>query len=88
MSENLPRALPVGLGGALHPDSWEIPKVFTFLAERADIPGVDMDATFNMGVGMVLVVADDALPEVLDVLGEARAVEIGRVREGSGIWLS
>ena len=88
MPENLPRALPVGLGGALHPGSWDIPKVFTFLAQRADIPGEDMDATFNMGVGMVLVVSEEALPEVLEELGGIGAVDIGRVREGSGIWPS
>jgi phosphoribosylaminoimidazole (AIR) synthetase len=43
-----------------------------------------------MGIGLVLVVSDDAVPEALRGLGEAgfEAAEIGRVREGSGVWLS
>ncbi|HEX9823367.1 MAG TPA: phosphoribosylformylglycinamidine cyclo-ligase [Actinomycetota bacterium] len=89
MAENLPRALPVGLGAEISP-VWTVPKVFRFLASRADISMDDMRATFNMGIGMVLVVGGDALPGALRGLEEAgvEAMEIGRVRKGSGVWQS
>ena len=62
--ENLPRALPPGLGARIDLASWPLPPVFAWIAGEADAPRDEMLRTFNCGVGMAAVVerraADDA----------------------------
>jgi phosphoribosylformylglycinamidine cyclo-ligase len=82
ITENLPRALPEGLTFVLDRDSWEIPPLFTWLQQAGQIADDEMFRAFNMGVGMILVVAPEAADAVLDRLrrsGEA-AWRLGRVR--------
>jgi phosphoribosylformylglycinamidine cyclo-ligase len=84
IAENLPRALPDGLGAMLHRGSWPEPPIFGLLRGASGISDDDLFATFNMGVGMLLIVAPDAAPDVL-----ARSVHgafrIGEVTSGSGV---
>ena len=54
--ENIPRALPDGLGAQIHRGSWPEPPIFDVVAEAAGVSDDDLFATFNMGIGMVLVV--------------------------------
>ncbi len=87
--ENVPRALPDGLGGALVVGSWPVPPVFDLIRDAGDVSDDDMAATFNMGIGMVLVVPS---PRVADVTRRARsagigASDVGRVEPGSGVRL-
>jgi phosphoribosylformylglycinamidine cyclo-ligase len=63
--ENLPRALPEGLGAALTRGSWREHPIFGVIREAAGVPDDDMFATFNMGVGIVLVVAPAQASEVV-----------------------
>jgi phosphoribosylformylglycinamidine cyclo-ligase len=56
ITDNLPRILPDGLQAVIKVGAWEIPPVFRLLAEEGQVPEDDMWRTFNLGVGMVLVV--------------------------------
>ncbi len=79
--ENLPRCLPPDRSVAITP--WTIPPLFTWLQEMGDVPTPAMFHTFNMGIGMAVVVPDlDYLTWFRD-----RGMEcypIGRVIEGQG----
>ena len=81
--ENVPRVLPPGLGARIERGTWTEPPIFDEIRRRADATDTDMLATFNMGIGMVLVVGPD---EVDDVLSRARgSTRIGDVVPGSGL---
>jgi phosphoribosylformylglycinamidine cyclo-ligase len=73
LTDNLPRVLPDGAAARIDRGSWSVPPLFTFLQERGGVAGDEMFRTFNMGIGMVAVVApSDAgrLERHLDRLGE------------------
>jgi phosphoribosylformylglycinamidine cyclo-ligase len=79
---NLPRALPAGLGAVIDRGSWEVPQVFRVLAELGTVPEVDQWDTWNMGIGLVVIVpASDAAAALRVVPG---AVNIGRVEAATG----
>jgi phosphoribosylformylglycinamidine cyclo-ligase len=61
-----------------------VPPVFDLIAEMSGASPDDLYATFNMGVGMVLVVAADRAPEVLEAAGPG-AARIGEVVPGAGV---
>lgn len=71
ITDNLPRILPDGLSAVIKVGAWEIPPVFRFLAEKGQVPEEDMWRTFNLGVGMILVVAPKMLDKVLRSLRRA-----------------
>jgi phosphoribosylformylglycinamidine cyclo-ligase len=81
--ENVPRALPDGLGARIERGTWREHAIFDLVRDRAGASDDDMLATFNMGVGMVLVVGRDDVGDVLSRI--AGAVRIGEVVEGSGV---
>ncbi|HEX9891008.1 MAG TPA: phosphoribosylformylglycinamidine cyclo-ligase [Actinomycetota bacterium] len=83
LMENVPRMLPEGLGATLDRSAWAVPEVFTFLAERADIPHGDMARTFNLGLGMVLAAPGGG--GALDLLAPAGAAVVGEVVPGQGV---
>ena len=66
--ENPPRAIAEGLVARFDWDSWELPAVFQWLAEVGGVSEHELRRTFNRGVGMMLIVAPEHLPEVLDGL--------------------
>jgi phosphoribosylformylglycinamidine cyclo-ligase len=84
---NIPRVLPEGLGARLRRGSWEVPPLFRLIQKGGGISDEEMERTFNMGVGMVVVVAPDDLHEVehsLERRGETSFL-IGSVVAGSGV---
>ena len=83
-TENVPRVLPPGLGAVIELGSWPVPPVFGLVLEAAGATDEDAYATFNMGVGMVLVVAPADVDAVLSEAGPA-AHRIGSVVPGSGL---
>jgi phosphoribosylformylglycinamidine cyclo-ligase len=87
--ENVPRALPDGLGATIALGTWTVPPVFDLVAEAAGASRDDMFATFNMGVGMVLVVPDGTADEMIARAGasETPAWRMGQVTTGAGIDL-
>ena len=66
--ENIPRCLPDGLTALVNRKSVRVPPIFDVLAQAGDIPQHEMYATFNMGVGMVLVVKKDLAARAVEVL--------------------
>ncbi|MCU0293453.1 MAG: phosphoribosylformylglycinamidine cyclo-ligase [Thermoanaerobaculaceae bacterium] len=66
--DNLPRALPGTLGAEIYLDSWDEPPLFSVLRRAGSVPENDMRRTFNLGVGMILIVADAHLGDVLETL--------------------
>ena len=82
--ENIPRCLPEGMRAVVDRSSLRVPPIFDLLAKQGGIPENEMFSTFNMGVGMVLVVgredADRAL-KLLHQAGEA-AWLLGEVQQG------
>lgn len=87
LPENLPRVLPAGLGAEVREGSWPVPPVFGLVREAAGASAEDMRATFNMGIGMVLVVPSERVPEVLErsTAAGTSAFEIGRVLGPDGL---
>jgi phosphoribosylformylglycinamidine cyclo-ligase len=67
---NLPRALPAGLGYRLDLKAWEVPGIFREIQMRGRVGEEEMFGTFNMGIGMVLVMDRDDVPEGATVIGE------------------
>ena len=67
---NLPRCLPDGLGAVLDRKKWEVPPIFGEIQRRGRVSDDEMYATFNMGLGMVLVVDPADLGPGSLVVGE------------------
>jgi phosphoribosylformylglycinamidine cyclo-ligase len=86
-TDNVPRVLPEGLGAVIDRGSWDVPVLFRELARRGPVERDEMDRTFNMGIGMVLIVSVDAVDRMMERLADAgeRPVVIGRVDDGSGV---
>jgi len=73
ITENLPRVLPLGTSAEVNLSSWQISPLYQFLQHQGNIDQAEMLKTFNMGVGMVLVVpaeAAEAVCETARTLGE------------------
>jgi phosphoribosylformylglycinamidine cyclo-ligase len=79
---NVPRTLPDGLGVEVHTGSWPVPPIFNLIQSRGDIEDTEMVRTFNVGVGLTVVVAADQADAALDAVPEAR--RIGLVVEADG----
>ena len=72
--ENVPRALPEGLGARFDTATWALPPVFSILQERSDVARDEMYRVFNMGLGMVLVCEPSKVSEIESLAPEARVV--------------
>ncbi|MCX7252649.1 MAG: phosphoribosylformylglycinamidine cyclo-ligase [Burkholderiales bacterium] len=85
--ENIPRVLPEGTAAQLVKGSWPQSELFAWLQATAGIDDIEMNRTFNNGIGMVVVVAAEeaaATAATLRELGES-VYEIGRIAEqGAG----
>jgi len=86
MLDNLPRVLPEGLGAAIRRGSWPEHEIFGLVQEASGASDDDLFSTFNMGLGMLLVVGPDAAPEVL-ARSAHDAYRIGDISAGSGVRL-
>ncbi|MGN1144208.1 MAG: phosphoribosylformylglycinamidine cyclo-ligase [Anaerovoracaceae bacterium] len=89
--ENIPRSLPKGYSAKIKKDDVKVLPIFKLLAETGNIPERDMFNTYNMGVGMSIVVAAEDAEKALEVLkanGEDAYVmgEIVKGDEGVILW--
>jgi len=83
ITDNLPRILPKGLAARVDVSAWTIPQIFERLREIGNIDPADYRRTFNLGIGMILVVSKRNVAKVratLALLGEPCS-EIGEVVE-------
>ena len=68
--ENIPRSIPQGLGARIEKSAVRVLPIFDLIAKKGNIPERDMFNTFNMGVGMSVVVAAEDADKALQVLRE------------------
>jgi len=83
---NLDRVLPDDLDAVIQRGTWEILPIFRFIRERGKVETEEMYRTFNMGVGMILVVAEERAQRVQDFLAarDEQFYLIGEITDGSG----
>ena len=83
--ENMPRMLRDGVSLKINKNSYEVPPIFKLIAERGNIPERDMYNTFNMGIGMSVIVPENEVEKSLEILRQAgeEAYLIGEVIEGN-----
>lgn len=85
--ENVPRALPDGLGAEIEASAWPGLPVLDLVRRTADLSSQEMFSTFNMGIGLMLAVPASSRAEVLSRAKDADmpAYEIGRVVSRPGV---
>ncbi len=83
LPENLPRALPDGLGATLIPGSWPMPAAIAAIIASGRVADGDAWDTFNMGIGLCIVAPESAQPAIADRIPDACV--IGRVGPGAGM---
>jgi phosphoribosylformylglycinamidine cyclo-ligase len=84
ITENLPRVLPRGTAAAIELGTWPVQPIFEHLQQLGNVPQDEMLRTFNMGLGMLLVVPSAKFKKaqsVLERVGE-KAHTIGRIVKG------
>lgn len=83
--ENIPRALPDHMGAEINGAAWTIPPVFRLLQEWGNVDWTEMYRTFNMGIGMVLIVSSDEADRITARLNAQNETvyHIGHVTEGA-----
>ena len=79
--ENVPRIIPENLCAKIEASAIKIPSIMLELEKRGNIARSEMYGTFNMGVGMVIVVDENHAAKVLDLLEDAYIV--GEITEGN-----
>ena len=82
--ENMPRMLRDGVSIKITKDSYPVLPIFKLIQERGNIPERDMYNTFNMGIGMAIIVRADEAEKTIQILekyGE-KAYKIGEIIEG------
>ena len=82
--ENLPRAYNEILNARITKGSWPILPIFNLLQEKGNIPEHDMFNTFNMGIGMAMIVSPEDVEKTISILKESGvdAYQIGVMEEG------
>ena len=69
--ENVPRVLPDGIAASFEKGTWDIPPIFAVLQRDGEITEKEMFSTFNMGIGMMMFVAEADLTGVMAALEAA-----------------
>jgi phosphoribosylformylglycinamidine cyclo-ligase len=79
--DNLPRILPANCDAMIETKSWKVPAIFQILQQNGDIDPQELYQVFNMGIGMVAIVAPADAEKIMPML---RAKRIGRTVRGTG----
>ncbi len=84
--ENLPRILPPGVDAVMDITAWPNRSIFEVIQKAGEIDQIEMFNTFNMGIGMALVVDHNDIRETIEVFANSayRPFLIGQVLEGCG----
>ncbi|MEK4249378.1 phosphoribosylformylglycinamidine cyclo-ligase [Paenibacillus sp. FSL W7-1287] len=85
--ENIPRVLPEGVNVDITYGSWPVLPIFELMQQKGSISNRDMFTTFNMGIGLVVVVPAEQAEDAIRIAGELgeKAYRIGTVTEGQRI---
>jgi phosphoribosylformylglycinamidine cyclo-ligase len=81
LPENLPRALPAGHGARIDPARWDRGAVFERILASGRVDEDDAWRTFNMGIGMCVIVAAEDADRAAAAIDDARV--IGRIEAGA-----
>lgn len=86
---NIPRVLPKGVGAQVVTSSWQPPALFRIISEGGPVARDEMFRTFNMGVGMILIVSPELTGEVTRSLIERGqdSYQLGELVAGEGVKL-
>ena len=68
LTDNLPRILPDGCAVEIDPGTWRVPPIFSLIQEGGHVSDTEMRRTFNLGIGMVLVVSESEVERVRKAL--------------------
>jgi len=79
--DNIPRILPKDVSVIIKKDTWRILPIFNLVRRLGNLDDLEMFRTFNMGIGMVLVVSDKESSKIISYLNEVdeKAYEIGEI---------
>jgi len=85
--DNVPRILPKGLGAQVWKKSWPIPKIFSWIQKKGGVSDSEMMRTFNLGIGMILVVRPEDSAKTQHELKKLKLSSwvMGEVIRGSGV---
>ncbi len=73
ITDNLPRVLPKGLAAAIQTDLWQVPPIFEMIRSIGDVPEADWRRTFNLGVGMIVVIPQGKINQGMRLLNYSSA---------------
>jgi len=79
--DNLPRILPSNCDAMIEAKSWRAPRIFQILQQNGNVDAQEMYQVFNMGIGMVVIVARQDAQRAKSILSAKR---IGRIERGRG----
>jgi len=84
--DNIPRVLPRNCDVVIRKSAWEVPPIFQLIQAKGDVPEAELYQVFNMGIGMVVIVAADRADEVVRFIrGQKQTTwPIGQVVKGKG----
>ena len=87
--ENIPRSLPEGIGVRIKREDVRVLPIFDLIAKTGNIPERDMFNTFNMGVGMTVIVSPEDAEKTIEVLKTAGedAYILGETVKGEGVTI-
>ena len=80
--ENIPRSIPAGLSARIPAGALKVPPIFSIIQREGSIPRRDMYNTFNMGVGMTVIVSPQDVEEALRILSAQGGYVLGEVVAG------
>ncbi len=82
---NLPRILPMETAARIEANSWPVPPIFQILQTEGNISQSEMYSVFNMGIGMIIVLAEASVEGAINILkskGDIEPMVIGKIIEG------
>ncbi len=80
---NTSRVVPKNFSIEITWDAWQQPRLFQMIQQLGNVPEEDMRRTFNLGIGMILIVDRDDAPGLLANLADIHPVELGTIRKRS-----
>ena len=81
--DNVPRVFPAGFAAEINVNSWPKIPIFQFLIENLDLEINELYRTFNMGIGLTIIVDPSQKDQLVNMLGQNRCFEIGVITPNS-----
>ncbi|AIS51769.1 phosphoribosylformylglycinamidine cyclo-ligase PurM [Thermoanaerobacter kivui] len=84
--DNIPRIVKKGLSAKIDKGTWEIPPIFKLIQKMGKVEEREMFRTFNMGIGMIVIVSPEEVDEAINRLGQIgdKVYVIGEIQKGEG----